>query len=144
MGEGNTMSGYKKPLPVVQPWSKTFWEAAKQHKLMIQTCSGCGLKIFYPRKYCPNCWSSNLAWYEASGKGEVFSYSITMAGVEERFSEDLPYVLALVDLEEGIRMMTNIVDCKPEEVFVGMKVEVTFRDITDEFSLPMFRLGQKK
>jgi hypothetical protein len=138
------MNGYKKPLPVLQPWSKAFWEAAKQHKLTIQACNDCGLKIFYPRKYCPNCWSSNLGWSEASGKGKVFSYSITLAGVEERFSEDLPYVLALVDLEEDIRMMTNIVDCKPEEVFIGMNVEVTFRDITDEFSLPMFRPSQKK
>ena len=138
------MSEYKKPLPVVQPWSKPFWEAAKRHKLMIQTCNDCGLKIFYPRKYCPDCWSANLGWFEASGRGKVFSYSITMAGVEERFAEDLPFVLALVDLEEGIRMMTNIVECKPDEVSIGMDVKVTFRDVTDEFSLPMFKLNPKK
>ena len=138
------MSEYKKPLPVVQPWSKPFWEGAKQHKLMIQICNDCGLKIFYPRKYCPDCWSANLAWFEASGRGKVFSYSITMAGVEERFGEDLPYVLALVDLEEGIRMMTNIVDCKPEEVIIGIDVEVAFKDVTDEFTLPMFRPSPKK
>lgn len=138
------MSEYKKPLPVVQPWSKPFWEAAKRHRLMIQTCNDCGLKIFYPRKYCPDCWSANLGWFEASGRGRVFSYSITMAGVEERFAEDLPFVLALVDLEEGIRMMTNIVECKPDEVSIGMDVKVTFRDVTDEFSLPMFKLNPKK
>jgi uncharacterized OB-fold protein len=138
------MTEYKKPLPVVQPWSKPFWEAAKRHKLMIQTCNDCGLKIFYPRKYCPDCWSANLGWFEASGRGRVFSYSITMAGVEERFAEDLPFVLALVDLEEGIRMMTNIVECKPDEVSIGMDVKVTFRDVTDEFSLPMFKLNPKK
>jgi uncharacterized OB-fold protein len=138
------MSEYKKPLPVVQPWSKPFWEAAKRHRLMIQTCNDCGLKIFYPRKYCPDCWSANLGWFEASGRGKVFSYSITMAGVEERFAEDLPFVLALVDLEEGIRMMTNIVECKPDEVSIGMDVKVTFRDVTDEFSLPMFKLNPKK
>ncbi|MGD0917823.1 MAG: Zn-ribbon domain-containing OB-fold protein [Thermodesulfobacteriota bacterium] len=138
------MSEYKKPLPVVQPWSKPFWEAAKRHRLMIQRCNDCGLKIFYPRKYCPDCWSANLDWFEASGRGKVFSYSITMAGVEERFAEDLPFVLALVDLEEGIRMMTNIVECKPDEVSIGMDVKVTFRDVTDEFSLPMFKLNPKK
>jgi uncharacterized OB-fold protein len=138
------MTEYKKPLPVVQPWSKPFWEAAKRHRLMIQTCNDCGLKIFYPRKYCPDCWSANLGWFEASGRGKVFSYSITMAGVEERFAEDLPFVLALVDLEEGIRMMTNIVECKPDEVSIGMDVKVTFRDVTDEFSLPMFKLNPKK
>ena len=138
------MSEYKKPLPVVQPWSKPFWEAAKRHRLMIQRCNDCGLKIFYPRKYCPDCWSANLDWFEASGRGKVFSYSITMAGVEERFAEDLPFVLALVDLEEGIRMMTNIVECKPDEVSIGMDVKVTFSDVTDEFSLPMFKLNPKK
>jgi len=138
------MSEYKKPLPVVQPWSKPFWDAARRHKLMIQTCNDCGLKIFYPRKYCPDCWSSNLGWSEASGRGKVFSYSITMAGVEERFEEDLPFVLALVDLQEGIRMMTNIVECKPGEVIIGMDVEVAFEDVTDEFTLPMFRPIPKK
>jgi uncharacterized OB-fold protein len=138
------MSEYKKPLPVVQPWSKPFWDAARRHKLMIQTCNDCGLKIFYPRKYCPDCWSSNLGWSEASGRGKVFSYSITMAGVEERFEEDLPFVLALVDLQEGIRMMTNIVECKPGEVIIGMDVEVAFKDVTDEFTLPMFRPIPKK
>ena len=138
------MSEYKKPLPVVQPWSKPFWEAAKRRKLMIQTCNHCGLKVFYPRKYCPDCWSSNLGWSEASGRGKIFSYSITMAGVEERFAEDLPFVLALVDLKEGVRMMTNIVECKPEEVVIGMDVEVTFKDVTDEFTLPMFRPSPKK
>ena len=133
------MTEYKKPLPVVQPWSNTFWEGAKQHKLLIQECKDCGIKIFYPRKYCPECLSSNLGWSEAIGKAKVFSYSITMAGVEERFAEDLPFVLALVDLDEGVRMMTNIVDCKPEEVSIGMDVEVVFKDVTDEFCLPMFR-----
>jgi len=139
MGEGDTMSEYKKPIPVVQPWSEQFWKAAKQHKLVIQECQECNVKIFYPRKYCPECWSSDLGWSEASGKAKVYSFSIMMDQVEPKFKDDLPYVLALVDLEEGIRMMTRIVDCKPEEVETDMDVEVVFEDITDEFSLPYFR-----
>ena len=133
------MSEYKKPLPVVQPWSKVFWEAAKQHKLLIQECKECKSKIFYPRKFCPECWSPDLGWFEAGGKGKIYSYSVTMGQVEPRFMKDLPYVLAYVDLEEGIRMMTRIVGCKPEEVTFDMDVEVVFEDITEEFSLPYFQ-----
>lgn len=133
------MSQYTKPLPAVQPWSEEFWKAAKQNRLLIQECSDCKEKIFYPRKVCPECWSSNLGWAEASGKAKVYSHTVTMDMVEPKFMEDLPYVLALVDLEEGVRMMTRIVDCDPEEVHIGMDVEVAFEDITDEFALPMFR-----
>ncbi len=133
------MSGYSKPLPAVQPWTKEFWRAAKEHKLLIQECSDCKEKIFYPRKVCPECWSADLGWSEASGKATVYSHTVTMDMVEPKFMEDLPYVLALVDLEEGVRMMTRIVDCDPEDVKIGMEVEVSFQDVTDEIALPMFR-----
>jgi uncharacterized protein len=133
------MSQYQKPLPEIQPWSKPFWEGTKAHKLLIQECKECGQKIFYPRKFCPECWSADLTWSEASGRAKIFSCSTTLAGVEERFEADLPFVLALVDLEEGIRMMTNIVNCNPEEVRIGMDVEVVFEDVTDEITLPKWK-----
>ncbi len=131
--------GYKKPIPVTQPWSMEFWKGTKQGKLLIQECKDCTNKIFYPRKYCPDCWSANLGWSEASGKAKVYCFTVTMDMVEPKFMADLPYVLAMVDLEEGIRMMTRIVECAPEEVKIGMDVKVTFEDITDEHALPMFR-----
>ncbi len=130
------MSDYKKPLPEMQPWSEAFWEGTKQHKLLIQECKDCNAKIFYPRKFCPECWSANMSWNEASGKGQIFTYTVTMSGVEEKFADDLPFVLALVDLEEGVRIMTNIVNCKPEEVKIGMDVKVVFEDVTDEVTIP--------
>ena len=133
------MSEYAKPLPVIQPWSKKFWEAAHQHKLIMQKCNDCGKLVFYPRKFCPECWSANLGWTDVSGKAKVRTFTIAMAGVEQAFMPDLPYVLAVIDLEEGIRMMTNIVDCKSEDVKIGMDVEIAFRDCTDEISLPVFR-----
>ena len=133
------MSDYKKPLPAIQPWTEEFWKATKKHKLLIQECSDCKEKIFYPRKACPECWSSNLGWAEASGKAKVYTYTVTMDMVEPKFVPDLPYVLALVDLEDGIRMMTRIVECDPKDVEIGMDVEVVFEDITDEIALPMFR-----
>ena len=133
------MKEYRKPLPVTQPWSLKFWEGAKENKLLIQECRECGKLIFYPRKSCPECWSSDLGWSEASGKGKVYTYTVTLTDVEQKFAEDLPYVLAYVDLEEGIRMMTRIVGCEPEEVHIGMDVEVVFEEVTEEFSLPFFR-----
>ena len=134
-----TMKEYKKPLPEMQPWSKKFWEGTKERKLLIQECKDCNVKIFYPRKHCPECWSSDLSWAEAAGRAKIYSYSITMGGVEKRFAADLPFVLALVDLDEGIRMMTNIVNCDPEEVRIGMDVEVVFEDVTDEITLPKWQ-----
>ncbi|MFH1154451.1 MAG: Zn-ribbon domain-containing OB-fold protein [Pseudomonadota bacterium] len=133
------MNDYKKPLPEIQPWSKAFWEGTREEKLLIQECLDCKSKIFYPRKHCPECWSSRLSWVEASGKGKIFSYTITQAGVEEPFSQDLPLILALVDLDENVRMMSNIIDCKPEDLSIGMDLEVVFQKVTDEITLPKWR-----
>jgi uncharacterized OB-fold protein len=133
------MNVYTKPLPEITPWSKKFWEATKQHKLSMQKCNSCGKLIFYPRKACPDCWSLDLGWQEVSGKAKLKSFTITMGGVEPVFAPDLPYVLAIVDLAEGPTMMTNIVDCKHEDLKIGMDLQVTFRDCTDTISLPVFR-----
>lgn len=130
---------YQKPIPAIQPWTEDFWKGTKQDKLLIQHCKDCDAIIFYPRKQCPECWSRNLDWKEASGKAVVYTYSVMLDMVEPKFWEDLPYILAMVDLEEGIRMTTRIVDCKPENVKIGMEVEVVFQEITKECSLPMFR-----
>lgn len=133
------MTEYKKPLPVIQPWSRAFWEGTQNNRLLIQECKECGVRIFYPRKSCPECWSSNLTWSEASGKGRIYAYTVTMGGVEQVFAEDLPYVLAYVDLDEGVRMMTRIVGCNPDALKIGMGVEVVFEKVAEELSLPFFR-----
>ncbi len=128
-----------KPIPVIQPWTEEFWKGTKQGQLLIQKCGDCQSKIFYPRQYCPECWSGNLKWTEASGKAKIYSFTTTMDMVEPKFWADLPYVLAMVDLKEGIRMMTRIVGCDPEEVRIGMNVEVVFEDLNEDFALPMFK-----
>ena len=133
------MSDYNKPLPEIQPHSQGFWDGCKQHKLLIQHCNSCGANIFYPRRDCPKCWSQDLGWIESSGRATVYTYTVTLEGVEEMFVEDLPIIVAWVDLPEGIRMNTNLVECEPEEVQIGMEVEVVFRDVTDEITLPYFR-----
>ena len=128
----------KKPLPVTQPWSEKFWEGTKQGKLLIQVCKDCESRIFYPRKYCPECWSGNLDWIEASGKARIETFSTAYSMVEPKFMDELPYTIAFVNLDEGIRMMTRIVDCKPEDIRFDMPVEVVFHE-REGFFLPYFR-----
>ena len=127
-----------KPVPVTQPWSEKFWEGTKQGKLLIQVCNDCKSKIFYPRKFCPECWSGNLGWIEASGKAKIYTFSTAYANVEPKFMDELPYTIAYVDLEEGVRMMTRIVESKPEDIQFDMDVEVVFQERGDYF-LPCFR-----
>lgn len=134
------MSKYKKPLPEPRSWSKEFWEAAKMHELIIQQCGNCKQNIFYPQVCCPNCLSTeDLRWIKASGKGKVYSFSVVYANPPLVFKEDVPYVPAIIELEEGIRLFSNIVGCVPEEVKCDMPVEVAFDDVTEEFTLPKFK-----
>ena len=130
---------YDKPLPEIQPFTRAFWEGTKQRKLLVQHCNACDANIFYPRRECPECWSTDLGWIESSGRATVYAFSITYEGVEKMFVEDLPIVLAWVDLPEGIRMQTNIIDCDPDSVEIGQQVEVVFKAVTDDISLPYFR-----
>ncbi len=128
-----------RPMPLTQPWSKKFWEGCREGCLLIQRCQDCQNNIFYPRKFCPECWSGNLNWIEAGGRGRIHTFSTAYDMVEPRFWEDLPYTIAYVDLEEGVRMMTRIVDCRPEDIHMDMEVEVVFHKLNDEFHLPYFR-----
>lgn len=134
------MSEYYKPLPVIQEFSQPFWDATQEGKLLVQKCNSCKSTIFFPRDRCPECWSQDLGWIEASGKAIIYSFSVTLEGVEKMFVEDLPIILAWVDLPEGIRMQSNIIDCDPNEVEIGAEVEVVFKKLTDEITLPYFKL----
>ena len=133
------MTTSQKPIPIMQPWTKDFWKGTKQGKLLIQSCRECGSKIFFPKKRCPDCWSEKMTWIESSGKATVYTYTIMRDMVEPKFVGDLPYVLAMVDLEDGIRMTTRIVNCLPENVSIGMEVQVVFEDISPECALPVFQ-----
>jgi len=133
------MDAPKKPVPQVNPWAKPFWEAARENKLIIQKCPDCSKYVFYPRLVCPHCFSKNLEWVEASGKGTIYSYTVVMNNSPSVFIKDIPYVVALIKLEEGVQMLSNIVGCDPEEVRCDMPVEVTFEKLNEDFTLPKFR-----
>jgi uncharacterized OB-fold protein len=131
------MSEYLKPLPRPTPASRPFWEAARRHELMLQRCGGCRAFIYYPRDRCPHCFSDALAWERVSGRGSVYSYTVVYRASSRAFA-DAPYVLAIVELQEGPRMTTNIV-APPDQLRVGMAVTVFFDDVTPEHTLVKFR-----
>ena len=126
--------------PLPRPYQDTaeFWAAAREHRFVIQRCNSCGEHQFYPRGVCSHCLSSELEWREASGNGTIYSYSVNHRAPHPGFADDLPFVLAIVELEEGPRMMTNIVVSDPDSVTIGMAVTVTFDDVTDQVTLPKF------
>ena len=141
-----TTSEYKKPLPTPSHVSRPFWDAAKEHRLTYQRCTACGTRVFYPRDVCPGpeCFGvGTLEWAESSGKGWVYASSISYQPAHPAFAADVPYVLAIVELDEGVRMHSNVVGIDPKEVAIGMRVEVVWDDVTPEFSLPKFRPIQK-
>ncbi|HXR24495.1 MAG TPA: Zn-ribbon domain-containing OB-fold protein [Candidatus Binataceae bacterium] len=128
-----------KPLPAVTLETAPYWDAARRHELHIQRCAACGQHQFYPRIYCAQCFSDRVAWIKASGRAKVTTFTIVRRPVSPAFADDVPYVVALVTLDEGPTMMTNIVGCLPEKVAIGMPVEVTFEDWTEEISIPKFK-----
>ena len=131
---------YSGPLPVATPESRPFWEAARRHELLLQRCRACAHWIFYPRAACPRCLSMDLAWEPVSGRGTLHTFTIVTRG-QKGFPLPSPYVLAVVELAEGPRLMTNIVGvaADPGAVRIGMPVEVVWDDVTPEVTLPRFR-----
>jgi hypothetical protein len=133
------MSEYRKPLPEITIESRPFWEGCKRHELLVQRCRGCGALQHYPRGICASCWGTDLEWRRSSGRGTVHTYTVTHRSQARGFREELPYVLAYVELDEGVQLVTNIVGCAPDRVAIGMPVEVTFEDVTPQISIPRFR-----
>jgi uncharacterized OB-fold protein len=125
-------------LPSVEGETRPYWEAAKQGRLLIKKCNACGEVHHYPRPFCPSCWSEDVEWQEVSGRGTLYTYSTIFRNDLEPFSAWGAYVAAVVELDEGPRLMTNIVDAAPETLRVGMPVKVRYRDLTDEWAAPVF------
>lgn len=134
------MSDYAKPLPTITDENREFWEGAKRGKLRMQKCNSCG-HIRYPISHaCPKCLSYEFGWADLSGRGEVFSYVVFHQLYNKAFEKDIPYNVALVQLEEGPRMFSNVVGVDNDAVKIGDKVEVAFDSVTPEVTIPRFRL----
>ncbi len=119
--------------------SRPYWEGLTQGELRIQRCAACSRGVFYPRSICPHCFSDQLTWIVASGKGTIYSYTVAHQAFGP-FAAEVPFVVAIVELEEGVRMMTRIVDTPRERVKVGAPIQVTFETVGEQFTLPYFRL----
>jgi len=130
---------YEKPLPVVDPESAPYWAALKERRLILKHCRDCGRHHFYPRALCPHCHSDALEWSDARGTGSIYSYTVARRPAGPAFKADAPYVVAVVELDEGARMMTNIVTDDVESVRTGPRVVVAFEAVTDEITLPKFK-----
>ena len=129
---------YEKPLPRINGDNQPFWEGCRNHELRFQKCESCGHVRFPPALVCPQCLCRDFQWIISTGTGKVYTYAVFHVAYHPSFQGDVPYVTAVVELDEGPRLLTNIVGCAPEEVFSEMRVCVVWEDATPDISLPMF------
>jgi uncharacterized OB-fold protein len=125
------------PLPVPTYVSAPYWEGCRRGELLVQRCEECRRHVFIPQPACTYCFSDRLEWVRSSGRGTVYSYTVVHRPQQPAF--EVPYVVAIIEMDEDWYTLTNIVDCPVGDVHVGMPVEVTFRVMSDAISLPMFR-----
>jgi uncharacterized OB-fold protein len=128
-----------KPLPRPTALSKPFWEGTRRRQLLLQRCRRCGAYRFTPQVLCRACYAEEYDWAPASGRGRVYSYTAIHQPQTPAFADDVPYLLAVVALEEGPLMLTNLVDCAPQDVTIDLPVRVHFEDASEEITLYKFR-----
>lgn len=129
---------YTKPLPRINSDNRPFWEGCREHVLKIQKCLNCGFLRWPPAFLCPRCHSLENQWVACRGKGVVYTFAVYHTTFYSGFEGELPYVVAIVELDEGPNMMTNIIGCDTSEVHCGMKVEVTWIEAAEEITIPVF------
>jgi len=129
----------QRPVPEFDDVTTPFWEAAARHELVLQHCASCGAVRHPPRPVCPSCLSWESTWKPASGRGKVWSWVVAHPPVLPAFAEKAPYNVAVVELEEGVRMVGNLLDVANEEIHEGMAVEVTWEDVEEGVTLPQWR-----
>ena len=129
------------PLPQITPEMAPFFEAARHHTLVVQQCARCGTVRFPARTICSSCLARDATWVPVSGRGKVFSYAIMHQTNHPGFAAIVPYAVVVIELVEGVRVLSNLVDCPLEHLRIDLPVEVVFDDLTPEITLPKFRLA---
>lgn len=127
-----------KPAPTPRGEERTWFEAAAAGRLVIQQCAVCRAAVFFPRSVCPVCHDDALEWADAAGTGTVYSYTVLHRAGKPGWEADVPYLVALIELDEGPRLMGNLLDIDPDEVYVGMPVRVTFERRDDTLTVPQW------
>ena len=130
-----------KPLPTITELTRPFWTAAKQGRLVLQKCQRCGVFNFHPKAWCIDCGSRDLVWTDAKPHGTVYSHTISrsVAMNYPGWQAELPVLMCLIDLDDGARLYGQVTHCKPEDLHIGMRVQVYFESISDEAGIPKFR-----
>lgn len=130
---------YPKPMPAPDSDTAPFWEGCRAHRLLIQRCASCATFRFPPGPFCPKCRSKAVEWVQSSGRGTVFSWIVVEHPVPpDIYGAEVPYVVALIALEEGVRIASNIVGCDPYSIAADMPVRVRFDDVDERLTLPRF------
>jgi len=130
---------YGKPVPELEGLHGEFYGFCKKHELRFQRCTSCNTWRHTPREICADCGSWDWEWTQSSGKGRVFTWTTVARALHPAFKDSCPLAPAIIEMEEGVRILSNVTDCPPDELEMDMAVEVDFDDITDEITLPMFR-----
>ena len=133
------MAKYEKPLPIINEDTAPYWKYCKKHELRMQKCRECGHIRFPVSILCPECHSMEAEWTKLSGKATVYSYIVFRLPYHESYKDDIPYAVAIIQLDEGPRMESNLIVPDLEKIRIDMPVEVFFDDVTDEVSLPKFK-----
>jgi uncharacterized OB-fold protein len=129
---------YKKQLPLITTENKPFWDAAKRHELIAYKCLNCGTYYSLPTD-CLVCDAPKMDWVKVSGKGQVFTFVIYHQLYHPGWKDEIPYNVCWIKLDEGPVLMSNVIECKNEDIYIGMPVEVVFDDVTEEVTLPKFK-----
>ncbi|MBI4308358.1 MAG: Zn-ribbon domain-containing OB-fold protein [Chloroflexi bacterium] len=135
------MSEPSLPSPTPTPDTEEFWQRAKQQKLVLQRCRDCHQYTFPPRPTCTVCGSNQREWVKASGRGKVYTFVITHQPVHPGLQGKTPWNIVVVELEEGVHVISNIVQCALQDIQIGLPVEAVFEDVTSEITLPKFRVA---
>jgi uncharacterized protein len=130
------------PLPQPDLDTQPFWDGCKDSKFLIPFCHACGSPRWPPGPMCPNCQATDTDWVESSGRGNVYSWVVVVHPVHESLIDQVPYVVGLIELEEGVRVVGNVLGCAPEEVRADHPVELIFEDVED-FRLPNFKASDE-
>ncbi|MFI5745827.1 Zn-ribbon domain-containing OB-fold protein [Streptomyces sp. NPDC051644] len=134
-----TTAAVRFDLPEPDAFTRPYWDAAARGELLLRRCRTCGRAHHYPREFCPHCWSEDVAWERASGRATLYTWSVVHRNDLPPFGARVPYVAAVVDLAEGPRMMTQIVECAESGLAIGMALRVAFRREEDQEAVPVFR-----
>ena len=132
---------YTKPMPrpMNETLSRPFWEATKRHELVMPRCRTCSKIFFYPREQCPNCYSSDLDWTQVSGKGRLYTFTVVHQTAHPAFQPEAPHIYAIIQLNEGPRMPSNLIGCDIEDAQIDMAVEAVFDDASEDYTLVKFK-----